>query len=119
VNGGTVQGSGRGDAFRASVVTTPSGMTDLNTVLVNNPGSREMVRMSMADLRALEQLSGPAFDRAYVEKQVMAHQNALATLDRLLAQNNLSTDLRAMLVTQRQSVAMHLQMAQQLRASMM
>lgn len=118
VNGGMVQGSGRGDAFMANVVTTPSGMTDLNTVLINNPASREMVRMSLADLQQLRQLSGMAFDRAYMDKQVMAHQNALNTIDALLARTDLSTDLRGILVTQRGAVAMHLQMAQQLRAQL-
>jgi len=119
VNGGTVQGSGRGDGFMADAVVTPAGMTELNTVLVNHPASREMVRMSMADLRHLEQMSGAAFDRAYMDKQVMAHQNALSTIDGLLARTDLGADLRAILVTQRAAVAMHLQMAQQLRASLM
>lgn len=118
VNGGTVAGSGRGDAFMADVVTTPSGMTDLNTVLVNNPASREMVRMSLGDLQQLQQMSGMAFDRAYMDKQVMAHQNALNTIDTLLARTDLSNDLRAILVTQRGAVAMHLQMAQQLRGQL-
>lgn len=118
VNGGMVAGSGRGEAFMADVVTTPSGMTDLNTVLINNPASREMVRMSLADLQQLQQLSGAAFDRAYMDKQVMGHQNALNTIDALLARTDLSNDLRAILATQRGAVATHLQMAQQLRAQL-
>ncbi|HEX8244122.1 MAG TPA: hypothetical protein VF541_11515 [Longimicrobium sp.] len=53
-----------------------------------------------------------------MDRQVAAHQNAPASLHRLLARNTLSGGMRALLTTQRAAVAAHLQMARQIRAGL-
>jgi predicted outer membrane protein len=115
----TSAGMGMGSgAFTSATVLSPSGMSDLNTVLLANPLSRPVAQGAMADLQALQQLEGAAFDRMYITRQVEMHQYALDNLDRMLAQNTLSPGVRGILTTQRASVAMHLQMAQQLRSQL-
>lgn len=117
--GGASMGSGSGNGmFTSAMVTTPSGMSDLNAVLMANPHSRPVAETAMRDMQMLQQLSGAAFDRAYMTRQAEMHQFTLDSLDRLLAQNAMSADMRAMLTTQRGAVAMHLQMAQQLRGQL-
>jgi len=119
--GGTMSaGSGSGTGtFTSAMVLTPAGMTDLNAVLMANPASRPLAQTAMGDVQRLQQMSGMQLDQAYMTRQVEMHQYTLATMDRILAQNAVSADTRALMVTQRAAVAMHLQMAQQIRASMM
>ena len=114
---GSMDATGTG-AFTAQAVLSPGGMQELNGLLLRNPYSRPVAQQAMADLAALGGLSGAAFDRAYMDRQVAAHQNALAALDRLLAQNTLGGGMRALLTTLRAAVAAHLQMAQQIRAGL-
>jgi predicted outer membrane protein len=116
-NGSEGMGMGSG-AFTSSMVMSPSGMSDLNAVLMANPFSRPVAQGAMTDLQALQQLNGAAFDRMYITRQVEMHQYALTNIDRMLAQNTLSPDVRAIMTTQRAAVAMHLQMAQQLRSQL-
>jgi predicted outer membrane protein len=119
ISGSGSEGMGMGSgAFTSSMVMSPSGMSDLNAVLMANPFSRPVAQGAMTDLQALQQLNGAAFDRMYITRQVEMHQYALTNMDRMLAQNTLSPDVRAILTTQRASVAMHLQMAQQLRSQL-
>jgi len=108
---------GRG-AFTSAMVLDPSGMAELNAVLVANRFSRPVARATMADLQTLRQLNGAAFDRMYATRQVEMHQSALDNLDRMLAQRTLSPDVRGILTSQRAAVAMHLQMGQQLRSGL-
>jgi len=110
---GGIMGKG---PFTSAMVLDPSGMAELNAVLMANRFSRPVARATMADLQALQQLSGAAFDRMYATRQVEMHQSALDNLDRMLAQRTLSPDVRGILTSQRAAVAMHLQMARQLRS---
>ncbi len=116
---GMSAGSGGGNGmFTSAMVLTPGGMADLNAVLMAHPTSRPVAETAMRDLQMLQQLNGAAFDRAYITRQAEMHQYTLDNLDRMLAQNAVSGELRAMLTTQRAAVAMHLQMAQQLRGQL-
>ncbi|HSU14751.1 DUF4142 domain-containing protein [Longimicrobium sp.] len=114
-------GSGSMDmtgAFTPSMVLSPMGMDELNGLLMQNPYSRPVAESAMADLAALRALSGAQFDRAYMDRQVAAHQYALSSLDRMLAQGGIGHVMTQTLTAQRAAVAMHLQMAQQIRAGL-
>jgi predicted outer membrane protein len=105
-------------AFTASMVLTPMGMQELNGLLMQNPYSRPTLEAGMADLQALQGMSGHEFDVGYMDRQVAAHQFALASLDRILAQGGMGRMITALLTQNRAAVAMHLQMAQQVRAGL-
>lgn len=105
-------------AFTASMVLTPMGMQELNALLMQNPYSRPVAEAGMADLQALQAMSGREFDVAYMDRQIAAHQFALGNLDRMLAQGGMGRMITALLQQNRAAVAMHLQMAQQVRAGL-
>jgi predicted outer membrane protein len=110
--------AGRAGLFTSQNVLTASGMADLNALLMANPASRPLAQTAMADVQRLQQLNGIELDRTYMTRQVEMHQMTLDTMDRLLAQGAVSADMRPILTAQRATVAMHLQMAQQLRAQL-
>lgn len=110
-------------------------------MLMDNPQSRPVMEGHMQAMRMLQGLNGMAFDRAYMERQVMAHRYALENMDRMMGHMGMSGgmsagasgnmeghgaamqgggrhSMMAMHQAKRAAVAMHLQMAQQMTASM-
>lgn len=106
------------DAFTAREVRTQAGMAELSELLLRNPYSRPVAEHAMTDLVTLQQLTGAEFERAYMDRQVAAHQVALDRLERTLAQNRLSGGMEKLLIAQRDAVAGHLRVAQQIRAGL-
>jgi putative membrane protein len=63
----------------------------------------------------LEELSGTAFDRAYVEHEVQYHQAVLDARDKTLIPGAQNADLRALLQKVRPVIAAHLERAQRVQ----
>lgn len=118
-------------------------MAGMRAMLMENPYSRPVVEGHMQAMQVLQAATGTAFDRAYMTRQVNAHAYALENMDRMMAgMGHDHTAAGAMAghaghagmqanmempanmspmewhMMQRQMVAMHLQMAQQMTASM-
>ena len=66
----------------------------------------------------LATLEGAAFDRAYVEQEVVYHQHVLDALDKVLIPGAANAELKALLVKVRPAFAAHLEHAKNLRASL-
>lgn len=66
----------------------------------------------------LSTLSGAAFDRAYLEREVGYHQAVLDALDQLLIPTTSNADLKQLLVSVRPAIAAHLEHARQLHTRM-
>ena len=66
----------------------------------------------------LTTLEGAAFDRAYVEQEVVYHQQVLDALDKVLIPGATNAELKALLVKVRPAFAAHLEHAKNLRASL-
>lgn len=113
-SGSVGSGSMNGGASE-SMMMTPSGMSGLETALMANAASRPVIEAAPATLQHLRSLNGVAFDRAYLDTQVTAHQTALETLDRMINSATLSPDVLETMRSMRAAVANHLQMATQLR----
>jgi putative membrane protein len=96
-----------------------SGMSqaEFSAMLQNDPTSRMLVDNHMQAMSVLQSLSGMTFDRAYIQRQIDAHQYALQQLDRFIPMIRRKSDRRR-LEDFRSTVSMHLQMAQQIQASM-
>ena len=60
-------------------------MGRMRAALMANPHSRPMVEDHMRAMQMLQGVTGPAFDQAYMNRQVMAHQMTLANMDRVMA----------------------------------
>lgn len=66
----------------------------------------------------LEPLSGAAFDRAYIAREVAYHQAVLDAIDQTLIPNAKNAELKALLTKTRPAIAAHLEHAKSLRASL-
>jgi putative membrane protein len=60
------------------------------------------------NLSHLKTLTGPAFDRAYVEHEIAYHQQVLDALDKTLIPNATNAELKALLRQVRPAIAGHL-----------
>lgn len=90
---------------------------DVRAMLMSNPSSARLVQDHMQAMQRLQAASGADFDRAYMQRQVQAHQMVLSQLDALMP-GVTNPQLRSNLMQERPAVAAHLQMAQQITASM-
>lgn len=81
----------------------------------DNPLSMTLREQGAADIEKLERHSGEQFDRVFVEAQARMHQQVLDTIDDQLLPAAEDQQLRMLLQTTRDQVAMHLEHAQQLQ----
>jgi putative membrane protein len=70
------------------------------------------------NMKKLEGLSGAAFDKAYVDHEVVYHQAVLDALDKTLVPNAKNAELKALLVKVRPAFVAHLDHAKMLQASL-
>lgn len=83
-----------------------------------NNTTRTLRDNSQRTVRNLETYTGAAFDRTYMQTQVDLHQWLLTTLDTVLIPSARNAEVRALLQTQRGSVAAHLERARSIRAAL-
>jgi putative membrane protein len=83
----------------------------------DNPTSQALKAGGTKHLAALKALSGPSFDRAYVDQEVTYHQKVLDALDTVLIPNARNADLKALLVKVRPAFVAHLEHAKRLQAT--
>ena len=95
------------DLARADI---PSADSSLSRQIDANSGSAtDMLRASPA---------GPAFDRAYMDRQVDAHRYILGVIDQTLVPNARSKVLRRVLADMRKLIEQHLTRAQQIQSTL-
>jgi putative membrane protein len=63
-------------------------------------------------------LTGAAFDRAYMDREVEYHQTVLDAIDQTLLPNVQNAELRALLEQTRPAVASHLEMAKSIQTKL-
>lgn len=90
----------------------------LGVVPRNNQVSMMLKKDSDEIMMKLNQASIQDFDKTYIDCQVKAHNMVLNTIDKKLLPNAQHAELKSFLTQTRSAVAMHLQMAEQLKASM-
>lgn len=66
----------------------------------------------------LRRLTGPQFDRAYMDREVAFHQQVLESLDRELIPSTRNDELRTLLTNARSTVAAHLEHARSLQSTL-
>lgn len=79
-----------------------------------NSQVKDLQQATQQSLDALAQLSGAAFDRAYMDHQVAMHRFVLNDLDTRLIPSTRDSELRSALQQVRETVANHLRMAEEL-----
>ena len=112
--------------FAQQMVTDHSGVNNQATALVtklhvtpeNNPTADSLKADGDANVAKLKALSGDPFDRAYVDHEVIYHQNVIDALDKTLIPNAKNGELKALLVKVRPAFDAHLEHAKHLQATM-
>jgi putative membrane protein len=112
--------------FGTLMVTDHSGVNkaaiDLATKLKltpqDNPTSQSLKAGGEKNLAHLKTLSGPAFDKAYVDQEVTYHAAVLDALDKTLIPNAANAELKTLLVKVRPAFAAHLEHARKVQASL-
>jgi putative membrane protein len=91
----------------------------LDIAAVDNAISLDMRDESANKRDILRELSGFAFDSAYMENEVAYHTKFLASIDNQMMPNVRNAELRNLLVAVRPAVAAHLAHAEQTRANVL
>jgi putative membrane protein len=109
--------------FAERMVTDHTGVNQAAAALAQKLGvkpeetdaSRGLQASGDATRKKLEALSGPEFDRAYVDNEVAYHQAVLGVLDAQLIPSAKNAQLKKMLVEVRPAFVAHLEHARQLQ----
>ena len=113
-------------AFGKQMVTDHSGVNKQAVALVTklkvtpeeNATSKALKAGGDANLAALKKLKGAAFDKAYIEHEVVYHQQVLDAIDKTLIPSAQNAELKSLLVTVRPAFVAHLEHAKHLQATL-
>jgi putative membrane protein len=109
--------------FAQLMITDHGGVNKAATELVqklhvtpeSSATSQSLQKGGDDNLAALKKLSGPAFDKAYVEHEVVYHEAVLQAMDKTLIPNAQNGELKALLVKVRPAFVAHLDHAKHLQ----
>jgi putative membrane protein len=112
--------------FAQRMITDHTGVNKAATELVTklhvtpekNPTSQSLQQGGDQNLAALRKLSGAAFDRAYVDHEIVYHQSVLDAVDQTLIPSAKNEELKALLVKVRPAFVAHLEHAKSLQSSL-
>jgi|SRR5688572_25730158 putative membrane protein len=92
-------------------------VTKLKVTPQENATSQSLKAGGDKHLARLKTLNGSAFDKAYVDHEVVYHQQVLDALDKTLIPSATNAELKALLVKVRPAFVAHLEHAKHLQAS--
>ena len=92
--------------------------TKLKVTPEDNDTSRALAKGGQANLANLKKLKGAAFDKAYVDHEVVYHAQVLEAVDKTLIPGATNAELKALLVKVRPAFVAHLEHAKHLQASL-
>ena len=119
-------GSADVKAFGKQMVTDHTGVNKQAVALVtklkvtpeDNATAKSLKSGGAENVAKLEQLSGAAFDRAYVDHEVAYHEQVLEALDKTLIPSAQNAELKALLVAVRPAFVAHLDHARHIQAAL-
>jgi putative membrane protein len=85
----------------------------------DNELSKTVKKDGDLSMNMVQKLEGKDFDKAYINDQVLGHQQVLENLDKKLIPNVENSDLKAHLEKTRKAVKMHLDHGMELQKTMM
>ena len=92
-------------------------VTKLKVTPQDNPTSQSLKAGGEKHLARLKTLQGAAFDKAYVDHEVVYHQQVLDALDKILIPGATNAELKALLIKVRPAFVAHLEHAKHLQSS--
>jgi putative membrane protein len=84
----------------------------------DNPTSRSLKSGGDENVKSLEKLTGAAFDKAYIDHEVVYHQQVLEAVDKTLIPGATNAELKALLVKVRPAFVAHLEHARHLQMTL-
>jgi putative membrane protein len=113
-------------AFAQQMITDHSGVnkqavalvTKLKVTPTENPTSQSLATGGADNIKNLKTLTGAAFDKAYVDHEVVYHQQVIEAIDKTLIPSSQNAELKALLVAVRPAFVGHLEHAQQIQAKL-
>ena len=113
-------------AFGQRMVTDHTGVnksavdlvTKLKVTPQDNPTSQSLKSGGEKNIANLKTLKGSAFDKAYIDHEVVYHAQVLDAVDKTLIPNAKNAELKALLVKVRPAFVAHLDHAKQLQKSL-
>jgi putative membrane protein len=113
-------------AFGKQMVTDHSGVNKQAVALVtklkvtpeDNPTSQSLKKGGEDNVKNLQKLSGAAFDKAYIEHEVVYHQQVLDAIDKTLIPSAQNAELKSLLVSVRPAFVAHLEHAKMVQAKL-
>ena len=91
-------------------------VTKLKVTPQDNPTSQSLKAGGEKHLARLKTLQGAAFDKAYVDHEVVYHQQVLDALDKILIPGATNAELKALLIKVRPAFVAHLEHAKHLQS---
>ena len=112
-------------AFANRMVTDHTGVnkqavelvTKLKVTPQDNPTSQSLKSGGEENVANLKKLKGAAFDKAYIDHEVVYHEQVLDAIDKTLIPNAKNEELKALLVKVRPAFVAHLEHAKQIQSS--
>jgi len=112
--------------FAKRMITDHTGVNKSATELVtklgvtpqDNPTSKSLKAGGDKNLANLKALKGAAFDKAYIDHEVVYHQQVLDALDKTLIPSARNGELKALLVKVRPAFVAHRDHAKKIQASL-
>ena len=113
-------------AFGQRMVTDHTGVnksavdlvTKLKVTPQDNPTSQSLKSGGEKNIANLKTLKGSAFDKAYIDHEIVYHEQVLDAVDKTLIPNAKNAELKALLVKVRPAFVAHLDHAKQLQKSL-
>ena len=118
--------NGEVKAFATRMIADHEGVNKTAVALVtrlkvtpeDNPTSKSLKSGGDKHLATLKTLKGAAFDQAYIDHEVVYHQQVLDAVDKTLIPSAKNEDLRALLVKVRPAFVAHLEHAKKIQSSL-
>ena len=113
-------------AFGKQMVTDHTGVNKSATALAtklkvkpeDNPTSQSLKEGGEKNVANLKTLKGAAFDKAYIDHEVVYHQQVLDALDKTLIPGAKNEELKDLLVKTRPAFVAHLEHAKKVQSSL-
>ena len=93
-------------------------VTKLKVTPQDNPTSQSLKSGGEENVANLKKLKGAAFDKAYIDHEVVYHEQVLDAIDKTLIPSAKNEELKALLVKVRPAFVAHLEHAKMLQSSM-
>jgi len=93
-------------------------VTKLGVKPEDNPTAQSIKSGGADNVKNLQQMSGAAFDKAYIDHEIVYHETVLDAMDKTLIPNAQNAELKALLVKVRPAFVAHRDKAKQIQATL-